>query len=314
MNFESKVIVITGAGRGIGAEYARFFAARKAKLVLNDYSQENGVWVVDALVSELSRQHGIQVIANHDSVEDGHKIIEAAIAHFKRIDVLINNAGILLDRGMTKVTPQEFDTIIRIHLKGSFRCSLAAWPYFRKQKFGRIINTTSSTGLYGNFGQVNYAAAKAGLIGMTMAMAKEGANYNIKVNAIAPIAETRMTKGIIPDDLIVAVPVTAIPPFVAVLASDECPDNGQVYEVGGGWAARLRWERAEGGSFALNHTPEDIQKNWEQVGDFGRKNDYPNSGSDSIERMIDNFEKQASQKDSPPSEKEDKNSQMKPKL
>jgi NAD(P)-dependent dehydrogenase (short-subunit alcohol dehydrogenase family) len=310
MNFENKVIVITGAGQGIGLEYAKFFAARKAKMLLNDPAKEAGQWVVEFVATQLSQEFGVQIATNHDSVEDGHKIIEACIGAFKRIDVLINNAGVLIDRSMAKMTVQDFDNIIRIHLKGSFRCTLAAWPHFRKQKFGRIINTTSSTGLFGNFGQVNYAAAKAGLIGMTMALAKEGANYNIKVNAIAPVAETRMTKTLIPNDLIVAVPANAIPPFVAVLASEECPESGQVYEVGGGWATKLRWERAEGGSFPLNHTPEDIQKGWDQIGDFGRKNDYPTSGSDSIERMLNNYEKQFGQK----TENQEKSPQMKPKL
>lgn len=291
LKFSDKVIVITGAGRGIGREYALLFASRGARLLLNDNGQENGVWVVEQLAKELRAKFGTEVATNTDPVENGHKIIEACIAVFKRIDVLINNAGITLDRGMTKIKPEEFDTIIRIHLKGSFRCTLAAWPYFRKQKYGRIINTGSSTGLFGNFGQVNYGAAKAGLHGMTMALAKEGANYNIKVNTIAPIASTRMTKGIVPDDLIVAVPASAIAPFVGVLASEECPESGQMFEVGGGWAAKLRWERTEGGSFPLSFTPEILRDNWDKVVDFGRKNDYPTSGSDSIERMFDNFEK-----------------------
>lgn len=304
LKFDNKVIVITGAGRGMGAEYAKFFASRGAKLLLNDNGKEGEQWVVDLLAKSLRSQFGVEIVTNYDSVESGHKVVEACIAAFKKIDVLVNNAGITLDRALTKMKIEDFDNIIRIHLKGSFRASLAAWPYFRKQKFGRIINTGSSTGLFGNFGQVNYAAAKAGIHGMTMAMAKEGANYNIKVNTIAPIAATRMTKGVVPDDLAVAVPAMAVAPFVAVLASDECPESGQIYEVGGGWAAKLRWERTEGGGFPLSFTPEILLQNWEKVADFGKKNDYPTSGSDSIERMFDNFEKHGGPK----------NEEMKPKL
>lgn len=296
LKFDNKVVVITGAGRGIGAEYAKLFASRGAKLLLNDNSKENGEWVADKLAAQLKASFNAQVAVNHDSVEDGHKVIEACIAAFKRIDILINNAGVTIDRGMTKMTTQDFDNIIRIHLKGTFRCILAAWSFFRKQKYGRIINTGSSTGLFGNFGQANYSAAKAGIHGLTLALAKEGANYNIKVNTIAPIAATRMTKGVVPDDLIVAVPAAAIAPFVAVLASEECPDSGQIYEVGGGWAAQLRWERTEGGSYPLSHTPEFLHEHWKEIVDFGRNNDYPQSGSDSIAKMIDNFEKQNSSK------------------
>lgn len=293
LNYQNKVIVITGAGRGIGAEYAKFFASRKAKLVLNDSSKENGVFIIETLADQLRKEFNTEIATNTDSVEEGHKIIETAILKFKRIDVLINNAGILLDRTMAKITNQDFDKVVRIHLKGSFRCILAAWPYFRKQKFGRIINTGSSSGLFGNFGQVNYSAAKAGIHGMTMALAKEGANYNIKVNTIAPIANTRMTQSVIPDEIIQAVPAAAIASFVALLAHDDCPESGQIYEVGGGWAAKLRWQRTEGGNFPLNLTPEILVQNWDKVVDFERKNDYPISGSDSIERMFENFEKQS---------------------
>lgn len=304
LNFDNKVIVITGAARGIGAEYARLFASRNAKLFLNDNSQENGVFVIENFVKELKSQFQTEIAFDIESVENGHKIIENAIKRFQKIDVLINNAGVLVDRGMTKITIPEFDQIIRVHLKGTFRCVLAAWQYFRKQKFGRIINTSSSSGLFGNFGQTNYSAAKAGIHGLTLALAKEGANYNIKVNTIAPIARTRMTEGLIPDDLIVAVPAKAIAPLVALLSHEDCPESGQIYEVGGGWIAKLRWQRAEGGNFPLDLTPEILKKNWETVINFDRNCDYPTSGSDSIEKMFSNFEKQSTK------ELEEKNSQV----
>ena len=199
---------------------------------------------------------------------------------------------------MTKVTQQDFDNIIRVHLKGTFRCTLAAWPYFKKQKYGRIINTSSAAGLFGNFGQTSYSSAKAGIHGMTLALSKEGENSNIKVNSIAPLADTRMTKGVIPDDLIVSIPARLVAPLVALLAHEECPETGQLFEVGGGWVAKLRWQRTEGGNFPLNFTPEMLKENWDTVVDFNRKCDYPERGSDSIDRMFNNFEAQTKNKQS----------------
>ena len=300
LTFENRVVVITGAARGLGLEHARYFASRKAKLFLNDVDKENGVNLIDAVAESIRKQYGVEVATDNNSVEEGHKIIENAVNVFKRIDVLVNNAGQLIDRGMSKITQQDFDNIIRVHLKGAFRCTLAAWPYFRKQKYGRIINTSSAAGLFGNFGQTAYSSAKAGILGMTMALAKEGENLNIKVNAIAPLADTRMTQGVIPDDLIVSIPAKLVSPLVTLLAHEECPENGQIFEIGGGWIAKLRWERTEGGNFPLTFTPEMLKENWEKVTDFSRKCDYSTSGSDSIERMFNNFEFQTKGKQPEP--------------
>ena len=293
LSFNDKVVVITGAARGIGVAYAHFFASREATLLLNDNGEENGVFLIDKLATTLSSKYPqVRIATNHDSVENGHLVIEAAIAAFKKIDVLVNNAGILIDKGLTKITKAEFDKVLRVHTKGTFRCTHAAWPYFRKQKYGRIINTGSSTGLYGNFGQVNYSAAKAGIHGMTLALAKEGANYNIKVNCIAPMAQSRMTETVIPADIIKAIPASGIAPFVGLLAHEECPESGQMFEIGGGWVAKVRWQRTEGGSFPLDFTPEMLKANWKDVVDYTRKNDYPVAGGESIERMFENYEKQ----------------------
>lgn len=289
------VVVITGAGRGLGYEYAVFFAARGAKLYLNDLGRQGDQYVVDFAAKTLKSEYNCQVATNHDSVEFGEKIIEGAVKAFGRVDVLINNAGILVDKSMVKMTAADFDLINKVHVKGTFRCTLAAWPHFRKQKFGRVINTGSSSGLFGNFGQVNYSAAKAAIHGMTLSMSKEGESSNIKVNTIAPVAATSMTQGVMQEDILKAVHPKYIIPLVGLLASRECPDNGSMFEVGGGWVTKLRYQRAEGLQLPVNATPEEILKNWEKVGDFSKGSDYPTAGSDSLARMFANFEKQGPQ-------------------
>jgi 3-hydroxyacyl-CoA dehydrogenase/3a,7a,12a-trihydroxy-5b-cholest-24-enoyl-CoA hydratase len=291
LRFDNKVVVITGAGRGIGLEYAKFFASRGAKLVLNDLGQENGKFIVDIEAQKLRDQYKIEVATNTDSVEFGEKIIGTAVKAFGKFDILINNAGILKDKSMSKMTPEDWDIVIKVHLTGTFRCTLAAWPIFRKQKFGRIINTGSSTGLFGNFGQSNYGAAKAGIHGFTLTTAKEGEPYNIKCNTIAPVAATRMTQGLMPEEILAAVDPKYVVSCVGLLAHDECPDNGGMFEVGGGWITKLRLQRAEGATLPVDYTPELLKENWKNVVDFERQNDYPTSGSDSISKMFANYEK-----------------------
>lgn len=292
LRFDNRVVVITGSGRGIGLEYAKFFASRGAKLVLNDLAQENGSYLIDRVAMELANQFKTEVHPNHDSVEFGEKIIEDAVKRFGRVDVLINNAGILRDKSFIKMTNEDWDLILKIHMTGSFRCTHAAWKIFRDQKYGRIINTSSSAGLNGNFGQVNYSAAKAGLHGFTRSLSKEGEKYNIKVNTIAPIAATQMTQGLMPEEVLEAVQPKYVIPLVALLCHEDCPETGGLYEVGGGWVTKLRWQRAQGVSHKLDFTPEDVKANWSKIIDFSGDNDYPESLDDTIQKMFGHFEKQ----------------------
>ena len=292
LRFDNKVIVITGSGRGLGFEYAKFFASRGAKLVLNDLAQENGNYLIDRVAKELSNEYKVEVHPNHDSVEFGERIIEDAMKRFGRVDVLINNAGILRDKSFVKMTHEDWDLILKVHMTGAFRCTHAAWKVFRDQKYGRVINTSSSAGLNGNFGQANYSAAKAGLHGFTRSLAKEGEKYNIKVNTIAPIAATRMTQGLMPEEVLEAVQPKYVIPLVGYLCHEECPETGGLFEVGGGWVTKLRWQRAQGVSHKLDFTPEDVKANWSKITDFSGDNDYPESLDDTIQKMYGHYEKQ----------------------
>lgn len=197
LRFDGKVVVVTGAGGGIGREYALFFAARGAKVVVNDLgTSHTGVGAggnnsADKVVAEIKAKGGVAV-ANYDSVEFGDKIIKTAIDNFKRIDILINNAGILRDISFQKMKDDDWNLIFKVHVYGAYSCTRAAWNFMREQGYGRIINTSSAAGLFGSFGQVNYSAAKLALHGFTQSLAKEGVKKNILVNTIAPIAATRM--------------------------------------------------------------------------------------------------------------------------
>ncbi len=214
---------------------------------------------------------GGQAVANYDSVENGERIIETAIKSFGRIDVLINNAGILRDISFKNMKDQDWDLVIKVHLQGSYKCARAAWPHFRKQKYGRIINTTSAAGLFGSFGQANYSAAKLALVGFTETLAKEGAKYNIVSNAVAPMAASRMTETVMPPDVLENLRPEWVVPVVAFLThKDNTKENGGIFEVGGGHVSKLRWERSRGLLLKADdsYTPGAILKQWNKVIDF----------------------------------------------
>lgn len=184
-------------------------------------------------------------MANYDSVEFGEKIIKTATDNYGKVDILINNAGILRDISFQKMKDLDWDLIMKVHMKGSYSCTRAAWNIMREQKYGRIINTASAAGLYGSFGQVNYSAAKLGLHGFTMALAREGEKRNIRVNTIAPLAASRMLETVMPPDVLANLKPALVVPLVAWLTHDSCEESGSVFEVGGGYAAKLRWQRTE---------------------------------------------------------------------
>lgn len=288
--FEGQVIVITGAGAGLGKDYALFFASRRAKVVVNDLGIVNGVKLADAVVEEIKKNGGVAV-ANYDSVENGEKVIKTAIDVFGKVDVLINNAGILRDVTFKSMKKEQWDMIVKIHLDGVFSCTKAAWDIFLKQKFGRIVNISSPSGLYGSFGQANYAMAKAGIVGFTKTLAKEGEKYNILSNAIAPVALTQMNEKLMTKDQKEIFKVGYITPLVAFLSHKDCNENGSIYEVAGSWISKLRIQRSQGIFFGPLISAESVKERIKEINDFKKENTYFDNDQLSISIVANEYEK-----------------------
>ncbi|KAF7508763.1 bifunctional hydroxyacyl-CoA dehydrogenase/enoyl-CoA hydratase fox2 [Endocarpon pusillum] len=286
LRFDNQTVVVTGAGGGLGKAYALFFASRGANVVVNDLGgsfkgEGNSTKAADVVVNEIKAAGG-KAVPNYDSVENGERIIDTAIQAFGRIDILLNNAGILRDVSFKNMKDDDWDLIIKVHVKGAYKCARAAWPHFRKQKYGRIINTASAAGLFGSFGQCNYSAAKLSQVGFTETLAKEGYKYNIMANVIAPIAASRMTATVMPPELLENLKPDWVVPLVAVLVHpSNKQETGSIFEVGGGHIAKLRWERAKGALLKTDDTltPGAILKKWDQVNDFSQP-EYPTGPAD----------------------------------
>jgi multifunctional beta-oxidation protein len=224
---------------------------------------------------------GGTAVANYDSVENGGAIIDTAIKRFGRIDVLVNNAGILRDVTLKNMTDEDWDLIMAVHLTGAYRTTRAAWPFFRKQRYGRVINTSSTSGLYGNFGQGNYAAAKFGLVGLTETLAKEGAKYNIIVNTIAPSAGSRLTATVWPPEMLEAMKPDWVVPLVAVLTHESVKESGSTFEAAAGHFSKITWQRSEGLLLRPDETltPDVVLRNWHRIGDFSTPKDSVRVGN-----------------------------------
>jgi NAD(P)-dependent dehydrogenase (short-subunit alcohol dehydrogenase family) len=252
LRLDGRVVVITGAGGGLGRSHALELARRGAHVLVNDLGgavdgKGSSATAAQRVVDEITAFGGIAV-ANHDSVatpEGGEAIIQAAISAFERVDVLINNAGILRDKAFHKMGAEYVNDVIDVHLKGALFVTQPAFRHMREQHYGRIISTSSASGLFGNFGQANYGAAKAGLAGLTRVLAIEGGQHGIMANAIAPIALTRMTEGIL-GELSSKVSASSVSPLVAFLSSEECSVTGHIYSVAGGRIARIFIGETEG--------------------------------------------------------------------
>ena len=244
LGYDGKVAIITGSGGGLGWEHAKLLASRGAQVVINDL----GGAADGSGHSNLAEQRAKEIedlggvaIANTDSVatpEGGANIVKTAMDTYGRIDIIINNAGILRDKTFHNMTPDFVDPVIDVHLRGAFNVTQPAWSIMRAQGYGRVINTSSNSGILGNFGQANYGAAKMGLVGFTRVLAAEGAKYNIKVNALAPIARTRMTEDLL-GPFAEKLDPSLVTPVVAWLAHEDCPVSGEIYSAAGGRVARF---------------------------------------------------------------------------
>ena len=272
LRFDGRVAIVTGAGQGLGRRHALELAARGAKIVVNDLGgavDGTGASAGPAasVVAEIV-ENGGEAVASPDNVatpEGAEAIVRTALDAFGRLDIVVNNAGILRDKSVKNMAPEEFDQVIAVHLRGSFLVTRAAWPHLREQAYGRIVMTSSPAGLFGNFGQANYSAAKMGLVGLTKTLASEGAKYGIKVNAIAPIAWTRMTEDLVPPEFKDLLSVEQVTPVVLWLTHEGNEDTGETYSVGGGRVARVFVAEGPGFVGKGGLSAEDVRDNWRQI-------------------------------------------------
>lgn len=270
-----RVVVVTGAGGGLGREYALTLARSGARVVVNDLGGSrdgsgSGSSMADSVVDEIRAEGGLAV-ANYDSVatrEGAEAVISTAISEFGAVHGVVNNAGILRDGAFHKMTDENWQAVLNVHLNGGYNVTRAAWPHFRDQKFGRIVVATSTSGLYGNFGQANYGAAKLGLVGLVNTLAIEGKKYGIVANAIAPMAATRMTEDIAPADFLLTLPAAHVSPVVAHLMSEDCGDTGCVFVVGGGQIQRVAQFQNKGVTFGAPPTVDEVARRWSEIVDM----------------------------------------------
>ncbi|MCH2568949.1 MAG: SDR family oxidoreductase [Pseudomonadales bacterium] len=294
IRFDDRTVIITGAGNGLGKTYALEFGRRGANVVVNDlggsaFGDGSDKAAADVVVDEIKAAGG-NAVANYDSVTDGDQIVATALDTFGKVDVVINNAGILRDKTFHKMEESDWNLIYEVHVLGAFKVTHAAWPHMRDQNYGRIVFTTSAAGIYGNFGQTNYSMAKLGQLGMSQTLALEGISKNILVNTIAPIAGSRLTETVMPQDLVDALQPEYVMPLVIKLCDEESKETGGLFEVGAGWIGKLRWERSKGHGFNLSEgfSAEDVSENWNSITDFNDA-DHPGNIADSNRTLIRNL-------------------------
>jgi NAD(P)-dependent dehydrogenase (short-subunit alcohol dehydrogenase family)/acyl dehydratase len=298
INFDGKVAVVTGAGAGLGRIYALELAKGGAKVVVNDLGGArdgtgSGTSAADKVVKEI-KDLGGEAVANYDSVataEGGQAIVDTAVKAFGRVDILINNAGILRDKSLVKMEPENWDAVMDVHLKGAYNVTRPAFVKMRENSYGRIMMTTSGAGLYGNFGQTNYSAAKVGLVGFMNTIKLEGGKYNIKVNTVAPVAGTRLTDDILPPDLFEKLKPEFVAPMALYLCSEQCPVSGAIYNAGMGYFNRVAMVTGPGavvGDGQEVPTPEAVAAGMDKIKSLDVAEEFPNATA-AFGPMIDAF-------------------------
>jgi NAD(P)-dependent dehydrogenase (short-subunit alcohol dehydrogenase family) len=294
LGYDGKVAIVTGAGGGLGRQHALLLADRGARVVVNDLggsvSGEGADKGPAEAVAQVIRSLGGEAVADTNSVstpEGGAAVVQTALDAYERVDIVINNAGILRDKTFQNLTPDLLEPVINVHLMGAFHVTRPAWIKKREQGYGRIVNTSSNSGILGNFGQSNYAAAKMGLVGLTRVLAAEGAKYNIKVNAIAPLARTRMTEELM-GAAVAQLDPELVSPVVAWLAHEDVPVSGEVYTVGGGRVARFFIGMTHG-YYNPKLTVEDVRDHFTEIRDEGGYT-VPSGPSDELALLLETIE------------------------
>ncbi|MEW9555700.1 SDR family oxidoreductase [Nonomuraea sp. NPDC050783] len=289
LRFDDRVAIVTGAGHGLGRSHALLLAERGARVVVNDLGGAlDGTGASSgpaAEVVDLINGNGGQAVANAGDIatpEGARSVVDAAMDAFGRVDIVVNNAGILRDKSFGKMTVEEFDAVMAVHVRGSFLVSLAAYPIMKAAGYGRVVNTSSPAGLFGNFGQANYSTAKMGLVGLTKTLGIEGARNGIKANAIAPVAWTRMTEALLPAEFEAKFTPERVSALVAYLVHESCEASGEVFTVGAGRVARVFV--AEGPGWKTDDiTPEAVAENWEAI---MTEQPYVLTAGDSMKAML----------------------------
>jgi len=291
IRFDGRVAIVTGAGGGLGKCYALELARRGAKVVVNDLGGAvDGTSgprnTAQAVADEITAAGG-EAVANHDSVTDrvaAQRMVDEAVSRFGAVDILVNNAGILRDKTFAKMELDDFESVVDVHLMGSVNVTRAAFPLMKERGYGRIVLTSSSSGLYGNFGQSNYGAAKMGLVGFMNTLKLEGARYNIKVNSVAPTATTRMTDGLWPSGVADALAPEYVVPAVIYLCSEDCP-TGHIIEAGGTYFARVAIVEARGAVLGPQATAEDVAVRYEEIANLSGARIF-DSGSEMVTSIL----------------------------
>lgn len=289
IDLTGRVAVVTGAGGGLGRSHALLLAGRGANVVVNDVG-DGAHKVVGEIVDA-----GGNAVANRASVADSGAaagIVADALDAFGRIDIVVNNAGIIRDRSFAKMTLDDVREVLDVHVYGAFHVTMAAWPHLRERGYGRVVNTVSGAGLFGNFGQANYATAKMGLVGFTRTLAAEGRRYGITVNAVSPIAASRMTETILPADVLAKVDPDHVSPVVAYLCSESCTETGVVVVAGGGYVARVAVLQGEGVVFDHVANPEEVADRWPDVMRLGEASEFRDGAGEQAQWVLQRVERE----------------------
>ncbi len=289
IRFDNKVAIVTGAGGGIGKEHALELARRGAKVVVNDLGGAvDGSGASDAAneIVDIIKSEGGDAMANGASVTDLEAVkdmVSQTMKKWGRIDILVNNAGILRDKSFHKVTLEDFNLVMDVHFQGSLNCTHTIFPIMREQEYGRIIFTSSSSGVFGNFGQTNYGSAKMAMVGLMNTLKIEGQGKNVYTNSITPVAYTRMTEGLIPEDFGKNLQPEFVTPAVIYLSSENAP-NGAIMAAGAGVFSRIFIHETMGVSLGMaeDMTPENIEANWDKISDMSDARALQNGGEQTL--------------------------------
>jgi NAD(P)-dependent dehydrogenase (short-subunit alcohol dehydrogenase family) len=276
IRFDNRVAIVTGAGNGLGRAHALLLASRGARVVVNDPGgavdgKGGDHAAADKVVAEIKAAGG-QAVPNYDSVADpktAANIVKTAVASFGTIDIVVNNAGVLRDKTFHNMTVDDFDFVVKVHFLGTAYVTHAAWPIMRAKAYGRVVVTSSNSGIYGNFGQANYGGAKLAVVGFMNALRLEGQKYNVLVNALAPVAGTRMTESLMTPEMLARLDPAFVSPMVAYLCSEQCQRTGDIWSAGAGYFARIEYREAPGLRIeGRAPTVEDVADNIDKIADL----------------------------------------------